>query len=201
MPSHTSVVAIIVMKENFRSLTQGIAKYQPAKNDFKIVRWKYFYPFNQVYTEFLVGDIVMFVDKFVVENLEQYINVSYACIIAIGDPNQEFTANEIPISVPHCMFHLLIPKSSKQSTKSSTVPNESTTTTSDSLTLLNTNPNMVQNQKGNKKLADLALNCLKPDVVNDIQEKDNHIEDASEKKDLEDLINQDIEGNNNKLGK
>ncbi|CAG8615177.1 3161_t:CDS:1, partial [Scutellospora calospora] len=57
MPSHTTVIVIISTKENFSSLTQGFAKYQISENDFKIVHWKYFYPFNQPYTEFSVGDI------------------------------------------------------------------------------------------------------------------------------------------------
>lgn len=56
---------IALKEDNFRVLfpTQGFAKYQSAETDFKIIRWKYFYPFNQPYTEFSVGDIVMFVGK------------------------------------------------------------------------------------------------------------------------------------------
>ncbi|CAG8461889.1 21802_t:CDS:2 [Dentiscutata erythropus] len=50
----------------------------------------------------------MFGGKFMVENLEQYVTVSYANVIAAGEPNQEFVANKIPISVLHCMFIVLV---------------------------------------------------------------------------------------------
>ncbi|RIB01829.1 hypothetical protein C2G38_2229568 [Gigaspora rosea] len=104
MLSHATFIAIIVSKENYNSLTQDLAKYQTAENDFKTINWKYFYPFNQPRTEFSTGDIVMFAGKFIVENLEQYVTVSSICVIATGDPEQVFEANEIPLSTPHCMF-------------------------------------------------------------------------------------------------
>ncbi|CAG8647135.1 380_t:CDS:2 [Cetraspora pellucida] len=119
MSFHTTVIIIIVTKEDFISLTQGFAKYQMSKNDFSVVRWKYFYPFNQPYTEFSIGDIIMFMDKFIVENLEQYISVSYACVVVANDPDREFEANEIPLSTPHCMFPALVsckPKDCREST-------------------------------------------------------------------------------------
>ncbi|CAG8633327.1 7408_t:CDS:1, partial [Scutellospora calospora] len=63
--------------------------------------------------------IVMFAGKFIVKNLEQYISVSYACVIASSDPDQEFQANEIPLSIPHCMLSVLVnhePKECGEST-------------------------------------------------------------------------------------
>ncbi|CAG8855310.1 39114_t:CDS:1, partial [Gigaspora margarita] len=65
-------------------------------------------------TEFSTGDIVMFAGKFIIENLEQYITVSYACIIATGDPKQVFEASEILISTPHCMFPVQITREQKE---------------------------------------------------------------------------------------
>lgn len=97
-----------VSKENYNSLTQGLAKYQTTENNFKIIYWKYFYPFNQSHSKFSAGDIVMFAGKFIIENLEQYITVSHACVIATSDPKQVFEANEIPLSTPHCMLPVLI---------------------------------------------------------------------------------------------
>ncbi|CAG8618617.1 19235_t:CDS:2 [Cetraspora pellucida] len=114
MPSHATVIVVIATKENFNSLTQRFAKYQMAENDFKIVHWKYFYPFNQPYTEFSVGNIVMFAGKFIVENLEQYVTVSYLCVIVPADPDREFQAEEIPLGVPYCMFSVLITREPKQ---------------------------------------------------------------------------------------
>ncbi|RIA99967.1 hypothetical protein C2G38_2236287 [Gigaspora rosea] len=101
IPSNATFIAIIVSKENYNSITQGLAKYQTAENDFKTINWKYFYPFNQPRTEFSTGEIVMFAGKFIVENLEQYVTVSSICVIATGDPEQVFEANEIPLSTPH----------------------------------------------------------------------------------------------------
>ncbi|CAG8841672.1 5060_t:CDS:2, partial [Racocetra persica] len=114
MSSHATVIVIIVTKDNFNSLTQGFAKYQMVENDFKIIRWKYFYPFNQPYAEFSVGDVVMFTGKFIVENLEQHIGVSNACVIASNDPDHEFQAEEIPLSVPHTMFLVLVTREPKE---------------------------------------------------------------------------------------
>ncbi|CAG8675456.1 40768_t:CDS:2 [Gigaspora margarita] len=108
MPSHASFITIVVTKDNFSSLTQGIAKYQTEENEFKIVHWKYFYPYDCSYTEFSVGDIVMFTGKLIVENLEQYITVSSASVIASGDPEQVFEANKIPLSTPHCMIPIQV---------------------------------------------------------------------------------------------
>ncbi|CAG8830421.1 1624_t:CDS:2, partial [Gigaspora margarita] len=99
MPSHASFIAIVVTKDNFSSLTQGIAKYQTEKNEFKIVHWKYFYPYDRPYTEFSVGDIVMFTDKLIVENLEQYITVSSACVIASSNPKQVTDIDFMPTNV------------------------------------------------------------------------------------------------------
>ncbi|CAG8716320.1 16009_t:CDS:1, partial [Cetraspora pellucida] len=114
MPSHAMVIVVIATKENFNSLIQGFAKYQIVENDFKIIHWKYFYPFNQPYTEFLAGDVVMFAGKFIVENLEQYFTVFYPCVIAPTDPDHEFQAEEIPLSVPHCMFPTLVIREPKE---------------------------------------------------------------------------------------
>ncbi|CAG8509453.1 8061_t:CDS:1 [Gigaspora margarita] len=118
MPSHTTLIVIIITKENTNSLAHGFVKYQLAENDFKIIYWRYFYPFNKPQVKFMIGDIILFAGKFVIKNLEQHITVSYANVIAAGNPNHEFEANKIPISVPHCMFHITIsyePKECRES--------------------------------------------------------------------------------------
>ncbi|CAG8691669.1 16573_t:CDS:2, partial [Gigaspora margarita] len=60
------------------------------------------------------GNIVMFASKFIVENLEQYITVSSACVIVTDDPEQVFEADEIPLSTPHCMIPIQIDIKRKQ---------------------------------------------------------------------------------------
>ncbi|CAG8498027.1 16251_t:CDS:2 [Cetraspora pellucida] len=98
MPSHAMLIAIVVTKEDSNSLTQGFAKYQPAKDEFKIVHWKYFYLFEKPYTNFSVGDVVMFAGKFLVENLEQYIIVSNVSVIAPNKNDQKLVTEEVPLS-------------------------------------------------------------------------------------------------------
>ncbi|CAG8791689.1 15414_t:CDS:2, partial [Gigaspora rosea] len=56
----------------------------------------------------------MFAGKFVIENLEQHVTVSCANVIVVGDSNHEFEANEILISVPHCMFHVIVSREPKE---------------------------------------------------------------------------------------
>ncbi|CAG8813746.1 25038_t:CDS:2, partial [Dentiscutata erythropus] len=56
----------------------------------------------------------MFTGKFVVENLDQYITVSYPYIIATGDSERAFAANEIPLSAPHCMFTIQVTRDPKE---------------------------------------------------------------------------------------
>ncbi|RIB28170.1 hypothetical protein C2G38_2060016 [Gigaspora rosea] len=87
MSSHITLIIIVVTKEDSNSLTQGFAKYQP----------KYFYSFKNPYIEF----------SFVVENSEQYITASNVTVVATREPNQEFNAANIPISIPHCMLFVL----------------------------------------------------------------------------------------------
>ncbi|CAG8810024.1 5427_t:CDS:2, partial [Gigaspora margarita] len=56
----------------------------------------------------------MFAGKFVIENLEQHVTVFCANVIAIRDSNHEFEANKILISVPHCMFHVIVSRELKE---------------------------------------------------------------------------------------
>ncbi|CAG8834068.1 5611_t:CDS:2 [Gigaspora margarita] len=54
MSLHTTLIVIIVTKENTNLLAHGFAKYQLAENDFKIIRWKYFCPFNKPQAKFSI---------------------------------------------------------------------------------------------------------------------------------------------------
>ncbi|CAG8506278.1 11535_t:CDS:2 [Dentiscutata erythropus] len=47
-------------------------------------------------------------NEFIIENLEQYINVTHVTVIAAGDLNREFEPGEISISIPHCMFFITV---------------------------------------------------------------------------------------------
>lgn len=113
MPSHVTLVVIISTKESTNSLTQGMAKYQPIENNFQNIHWKYFYPFQKSYTDFSVGNIILFSGKFINENSELYITVTHVTVIAAGDPQQEFKVEEIPLSIPHCMFAVTVKREPK----------------------------------------------------------------------------------------
>ncbi|CAG8810261.1 27682_t:CDS:2, partial [Dentiscutata erythropus] len=68
----------------------------------------YFYPFQKLYTEFSAGDIISFAEKFVIKNSEKYAIVSHVSLIASGNINQEFIAEEISISILHCIFPVIV---------------------------------------------------------------------------------------------
>ncbi|CAG8467884.1 7055_t:CDS:2 [Scutellospora calospora] len=228
MPLHATVIVIVATKENFNSLIQGLTKYQIMENDFKIICWKYFYLFNQPYTEFSDGDIVMFMSKFIVENLEQHFAVSHICVIVLKDPDLELTdfdfiftnlnvikdmqrgtssvaSNnysdidlitediESTTSRVQKRFCVMISRSSKQTTSSPPIINKFTTSFLTSVASVNTVPETVQIQKGNKKLSDLALSCFELTIIDDAQNEDVYAEDVLGDNNLEILHKQDVE--------
>ncbi|CAG8633593.1 19992_t:CDS:2 [Cetraspora pellucida] len=103
MPSHVSLIVLIVAKDDKTSHTQGLAKYQSDKDVFQFVRWKYFHPFNKPRLDFSPGNILFFSGKFVIEEENEYIMVAYASIIDVGASDNGFKADEIPLCIPHFM--------------------------------------------------------------------------------------------------
>ncbi|CAG8650440.1 17503_t:CDS:2 [Dentiscutata erythropus] len=49
----------------------------------------------------------MFAEKFIVENLEQYVIASSVSVVTISGPNQEFEADEIPLSAHINAFNII----------------------------------------------------------------------------------------------
>lgn len=113
MPSHSSLIVLIVAKDDKTSFAQGLAKYQLDQNVFQTIRWKYFYPFNKPRLEFSSGDILFFEGKFVIEDGSEYITVAYASLVSIGDPDDGFKADEIPLCIPHFMSPASVKHNSK----------------------------------------------------------------------------------------
>ncbi|CAG8725915.1 7129_t:CDS:2 [Gigaspora margarita] len=157
----------------------------------------------------------MFTNKFIIENLKQYITVSYTCVIATSNSQQVFKTSKILFSTSHCIFHVLITHEQKEigeSTYFDAEPYRITTKSSTQATSLlpatvvptmiiltpitpiNLSSGLVQNQKDKDKLSNLALNCLESITVDDTQDKRTHVEDAQEDEDnnLKFLLEQEI---------
>ncbi|RIB30197.1 hypothetical protein C2G38_2153218 [Gigaspora rosea] len=174
MPLHASFIAIVVTKNNFSYLTQGIAKYQTEENEFKIIHWKYFYLYDRPYTEFSVGDIVM------------------------------FAANEIPLSTPHCMIPIQVIHDPKElvidliadevdfaATTSRTSKRPCGMTSKSSKQ--GTNPPPIINEPATLIPTPTPINISsellknKKDTVNDTQDRRTRVEDAPDDNDEDNL--------------
>ncbi|CAG8660274.1 4876_t:CDS:2, partial [Cetraspora pellucida] len=117
---------------------------------------------------FSVRDIVIFARKFIVENLEQYVSISHACVIA--------SAPKRPCVITSRSFNQDA-NISVIDESAAPFPTLSTSTHAAFKT--------VQIQKGKKKLSDLALDCLEITVMDNDQNRHVYTEDASEDDDLE----------------
>ncbi|RIB14082.1 hypothetical protein C2G38_2196135 [Gigaspora rosea] len=139
MPSHTTLIVIIVTKENTNLLAHGFAKYQLADNDFKIIRWKYFYPFNKPQVEFSIGDIVIHITSdFVIfevmdidfmtsnVNVVQDVQLSITSNISKRHSDIDMIAEDTDSNIPQAVKrpHRLTSKPLKQSSSLSAINNE-----------------------------------------------------------------------------
>ncbi|CAG8701465.1 26284_t:CDS:2, partial [Dentiscutata erythropus] len=59
------------------------------------------------------GDLVFISGKFVVENSEQCVTITYASIID-NNPSHEFDTTSIPPCIPHCMFSVVVNRKPKE---------------------------------------------------------------------------------------
>ncbi|CAG8533274.1 965_t:CDS:2, partial [Racocetra persica] len=78
------------------------------------IKWKYFFPVNEQPHSFASGDLVFVSGKYVVENSEQCITVTYASTIDDENPNREFDTSNVPTCVPHCMFSVTVNRKPKE---------------------------------------------------------------------------------------
>ncbi|RIB18337.1 hypothetical protein C2G38_2310624 [Gigaspora rosea] len=59
---------------------------------------------NRLFSYGLANDLVFISGKYVIENLEQCVTISYASVINSENPNCEFDVSNVPECVPHCIF-------------------------------------------------------------------------------------------------
>ncbi|CAG8803164.1 1344_t:CDS:2, partial [Gigaspora margarita] len=172
----------------------GFAKYQLADNDFKIIHWKYFYPFNKPQVEFSIGDIIMFTSKFVIKNLEQHVTVFYTNVIVARDSNHEFEANKILISISHfskfvsriTLDFVIFEVTDIDFMTSNVNVVQDVQLIIDKLVApfqdpepsTNISTDMVQIQKNKNKLSDLALNFLELLTMNSAQDRRVQVKDG-----------------------
>ncbi|RIB21051.1 hypothetical protein C2G38_2177659 [Gigaspora rosea] len=101
MPSHVALLVAIVSARNNQSCLYGQAKYNLTKET------------SQQPKIFTGGDLVFISGKFVVENSEQCVTVTYASIID-NNPSHEFDTTNIPPCIPHCMFSVVVNRKPKE---------------------------------------------------------------------------------------
>ncbi|CAG8793938.1 21238_t:CDS:2 [Gigaspora margarita] len=57
---------------------------------------------------FTSGNLVFISDKYVIENLEQCITISYVTITNNENSNHDFNISNIPVYIPHCMISVTV---------------------------------------------------------------------------------------------
>ncbi|CAG8542619.1 1997_t:CDS:1 [Scutellospora calospora] len=114
MPSHVALLIAITFVKNGRLCSYGLAKYKISNETSQIIRWKYFFLTNEQPQLFTSGDLVFISGKYVVENSEQCVTITYASIIDTGNPNHEFDVSDVPICLPHCMFSVTANRKPKE---------------------------------------------------------------------------------------
>ncbi|CAG8805756.1 2406_t:CDS:1, partial [Racocetra persica] len=113
MPSHIALIVAITSVKNSRSCSYGYAKYKISDETSQTIRWKYFFPTSEQPQLFASGDLVFISGKYVAENSEQCITITYASIIDNKNPNREFDMRDVPICIPHCMFSVIVNRNPK----------------------------------------------------------------------------------------
>lgn len=113
MPSHIALLVAVTSVNNNRLFLYGLAKYKILNENSQTVKWKYFYTTNEQPQLLTPGDLVFISGKYVLENLEQYITVSYASVINNENPNREFDVSDVPKCIPYCMISVTANQSKK----------------------------------------------------------------------------------------
>ncbi|CAG8843889.1 2800_t:CDS:2, partial [Gigaspora margarita] len=70
--------------------------------------WKYFFSTNEPPLIISSGDIVFITGKYIVENSEECVAITYASIINTGKPECKFDITGIPIYTPHCIITVYV---------------------------------------------------------------------------------------------
>ncbi|CAG8509299.1 4049_t:CDS:2, partial [Dentiscutata heterogama] len=79
----------------------GLAKYKHTKELTQTIKFKYFFPINQLLQTFANKDLVFISDKFIVENSEPCFTIAYSSIVDNENPNCEFDLSNVPITIPY----------------------------------------------------------------------------------------------------
>ncbi|CAG8847713.1 45380_t:CDS:2, partial [Gigaspora margarita] len=112
MPSHVALLVVIISVKSSSLCSSGLAKYKLTKETSQMIQWKYFFPTNEQPQVFSSGDIAFVSEKYVVENFDQCLTVTYVNILDSGNPNHEFDTIDVPICIPHYFKKYLEPTGS-----------------------------------------------------------------------------------------
>ncbi|RIB12528.1 hypothetical protein C2G38_2249450 [Gigaspora rosea] len=101
MVSHVSLLVVIIFAKNSRLCSNGLAKYKLTKELSQTIKFKYFYPTDQLFQTFANSDIVFISGKFIVENMEPCFTIAYSSIIDSSNSDHEFNTIDVPITIPY----------------------------------------------------------------------------------------------------
>ncbi|CAG8807776.1 35896_t:CDS:1, partial [Racocetra persica] len=113
MVSHVSLLVVIISVKNSRSCSSGLAKYKLTKELTQTIKFKYFFPTDQLLQTFANGDLVFISGKFIVENSEPCFTIAYSSIVDNENPNHEFDLSNVPITIPHSMYFVTVTRQPK----------------------------------------------------------------------------------------
>ncbi|CAG8841408.1 15107_t:CDS:1, partial [Racocetra persica] len=108
MPSHAVLIVVITEVKSSQLCSHGFAKYKLLNEMSYTIQWKYFFPINKQPQIITTGNIVCFLEKFVVENSEQCLTVASANILDTGYSNHEFSIANISSYILHCMLSAFV---------------------------------------------------------------------------------------------
>ncbi|RIB19755.1 hypothetical protein C2G38_2035809 [Gigaspora rosea] len=114
MVSHASLLVVIISVKSYCSCSFGLAKYKLTKELSQTIKFKYFFSTDQPPLMFASGDIVFISGKFIVENLEPCFTIAYSTIVNSDNPNREFNMSDVPISMPHCLYSVMVNREPKK---------------------------------------------------------------------------------------
>lgn len=114
MLSHIALLIVINSVKNNRLCSYGYGKYKVSSQVSCSIRWKCFFSTNEPPLIISSGVIVFITGKYVVENSEECVAITYASIIDTGKPECEFDITGIPICTPHCMITVYVNRTSKK---------------------------------------------------------------------------------------
>ncbi|CAG8568167.1 8612_t:CDS:2 [Cetraspora pellucida] len=113
MVSHVSLLVFIISVKNSCLCSNGLAKYKLTKELTQTIRFKYFFPADQLLQTFANRDLVFISSKFIVENSELCFTIAYSSIVDNENSNCEFVLSNVPVTIPYSIYFVTVTRQLK----------------------------------------------------------------------------------------